>query len=569
MGKFIYSIKFLFIVLFNATLLNAADKSYKIVSTDIQTIINNDGTVNFIETREFSFKGDFTFVYQVIPKRGYDEIYDIQVFENDVAYLNKATKQKGTFLIDERKNSYRIYLYHNSSNETKKFTIKYTLENPFTIGDKDSQFYWIYLSDRWDKRPGNLSISQKFSSNIQKNDIIYDIENPSNSKKYKLNIEDDSLSFFSSDFSSNNEMKLRTIFPSSYFVNVKVNNENFSLAAIEKKKRDKDLAQYFIGLLALFSLVTFISYARRNLIKFKIKTDENQQFTSFPSNDHPVIVNGLIYRELTLGPTGGGVLSTLFELASLNKLKIEVVEVGKWFKSKRLKITIKNTDSDNVKSSFAKLLLKRMKKFGSETSFRDVFSDFSLLSSDWKSLKEEEVYGRGWVDMSYQDEKYRLAILQFLILNIIIFCAIWFQTFLGFVSIAPFIFFIITIAGSRLTKEGQLLYDQWGLFMSKLKEGEIDIKKFDPDLMLQYCLALGTQPEELKSIIKNIESEHTDSFVWMGHGGDTSSLSSAASMVSDIASTGTTISASFAGDGGGGGGAGGGGAGGGGGGGAG
>ena len=69
-------------------------------------------------------------------------------------------------------------------------------------------------------------------------------------------------------------------------------------------------------------------------------------------------------------------------------------------------------------SSFAKLLLKRMKKFGSETSFRDVFSDFSLLSSDWKSLKEEEVYGRGWVDMSYQDEKYRLAILQFLILNL-------------------------------------------------------------------------------------------------------------------------------------------------------
>ena len=132
MGKFIYSIRFLFIALFTITFLSAADKSYKIVSTDIQTIINNDGTVNFIETREFSFKGDFTFVYQVILKRGYDKIYDIQVFENDVAYLNKDTKQEGTFLIDERKNSYRIYLYHNSSNENKKFTVKYTLENPFT-----------------------------------------------------------------------------------------------------------------------------------------------------------------------------------------------------------------------------------------------------------------------------------------------------------------------------------------------------------------------------------------------------------------------------------------------------
>lgn len=557
---------FTLFILFSISI--AADKSYKILSTDIQTIINNDGTVDFIEAREFSFKGDFTFVYQVIPKRGFDKIYDIQVSENGEAYLNEDTKQAGTFLIDERKNSYRIYLYHNSSDETKKFTVKYSLENPFTVGQKDSQFYWIYLSDRWDKKPGDLFISQTFSGEIQNTAIVYNVENPSNSKKYELNTEDNSLSFISSEFSSNNEMKLRTIFPSSYFINSAVTDLNFSLAAIEKKRRDKDLAQYLIGLLALFSLVTFISYARRNLLKFKVEPDKNQQFTSFPSNDHPVIVNGLIYRELTLGPTGGGVLSTLFELASLNKLKIEVVEVGRWFKSKRLKITIKNTDSDNVKSSFAKLLLKRMKKFGSETSFRDVFSDFSLLSSDWTSLKKEEVYGRGWVDMSYQDEKHRLAILQFLILNIIVFCAIWFQTFLGvFVSIAPFIFFIIIIASSRLTKEGQLLYNRWGLFMSKLKEGEVDIKKFDPDLMLQYCLALGTQPEELKSIIKNIESEHTDSFVWMGHGGDTSSLSSAASMVSDIASTGTTISASFAGDGGGGG-AGGGGAGGGGGGGA-
>ena len=60
MGKFIYSIRFLFIALFTITFLSAADKSYKIVSTDIQTIINNDGTVDFIETREFSFKGSFT-----------------------------------------------------------------------------------------------------------------------------------------------------------------------------------------------------------------------------------------------------------------------------------------------------------------------------------------------------------------------------------------------------------------------------------------------------------------------------------------------------------------------------
>ena len=532
----------------------AADKSYKILSTDIQTTINNDGTINFVETREFSFKGDFTFVYQVIPKRGFDKIYDIQVSENGVAYLNKDTKQDGTFLIDERKNSYRIYLYHNSSNENKKFTVKYTLENPFTVGEKDSQFYWIYLSDRWDKRPGDLYITQKFSSDIQDNDIIYDIEYPSNSDKYEFNTDNSSLSFFSSDFSSSTEMKLRTIFPSSYFVNVKMNDENFSLAKLEEKKRNKELVQYFIGFLVVFSMVSFISYYRRNLKKFKLDIDENQQFTSFPSDHHPVVINGLIYRELTLGPTGSGILSTLFELGSLKKISIEVIEKGKWFfKSKRLKVTIHNTDMDEVQSSFARLLLTRLRKFGKKTTFKDVFSEFQMRSYKWKKLKTEELSKNGWVDTSGADEKYRLAIIQFLIMGVIIAFSIIFKTFLGFLSILTFTFFLSTIFGSRLTKEGQLLYNQWGLFVHQLSENEIDVKHFDPELLLQYCVALGVQPDSLKKVVENVEHQHDSSYMWMYYG-SSSDIGSVASIVSDIATTGTTVSAAYGGDGGGGGG---------------
>jgi uncharacterized membrane protein len=546
----------------------AADKSYKILSTDIQTTINNDGTINFVETREFSFKGDFTFVYQVIPKRGFDKIYDIQVSENGVAYLNKDTKQDGTFLIDERKNSYRIYLYHNSSNENKKFTVKYTLENPFTIGENDSQFYWIYLSDRWDKRPGDLYITQKFSSKIQENDIIYDIVYPSSSNKYEFNTDNSSFSFFSSDFSSNNEMKLRTIFPSSYFVNVKVNNENFSLANLEEKKRNKEFVQYFIAFLVLFSTVSFISYYRRNLKKFKLNIDENQQFKSFPSDHHPVVINGLIYRELTLGPTGSGILSTLFELGSLKKISIEVIEKGKWFfKSKRLKVTIHNTDMDEVQSSFARMLLTRLRKFGKKTTFLDVFSEFQMRSHKWTKLKTEELSRNGWVDTSGSDEKYRLSIIQFLIVGVIIAFSIIFKTFIGFLSILPFTFFLSTILGSRLTKEGQSLYNQWGLFIHQLSENKIDVKHFDPELLLQYCVALGVQPDSLKKVVKNVEYQHDGSYMWIYHG-SASDVGSVASIVSDIATTGTTVSAAYGGDGGGGAGGGGGGAGGGGGGGA-
>lgn len=529
----------------------AVDKTYKILSTEIQTTINRDGTIDFTESREFSFNGDFSYVFQDIPKRGYDKIFDIQVFENEVMYLNTETEETGTFLIDERENFYRIYLYHKSSYETKKFTLKYSLENPFKIGENESQFYWIYLSDEWDKSPGALSISQKFSGEINQNDIMYDIEKPSNSNKYELQIDDFSFDLYSSSFTKNTQMKLRTIFPTSFFTNPRVNDYDFSLAVFERGVKNKKLARYFIVLLTAISLFSFVGFARRNLTTFKIDIDKNHIFTSYPSEDHPAVINGLIYRALSLGPSGGGVLSTLFELASLKKIYIEAIGENKWYKSKQLKVTIHSTEDYDVESSFAKLLLKRLKKFGSETFFKDIYSDISSYASEWTSLKKDAINSNGWVDTSYRDEKKRSAIMHFLILFFIIFCAFWFKIMIGLLGIAPLFFFIVTIAGSRLTKEGQLLYNQWGLFIHQLSENKIKVEHFEPDRLLQYCLALGVQPESLKSIIKNIESKHDDSFVWL-HAGGYANASSMATIVSDIAATGTTISAAYGGDGGGG-----------------
>jgi uncharacterized membrane protein len=552
-------LKQLFTILLFICYIIAADKSYKIVSTDIQSFIKQDGSIDFIENREFDFTGSYTYVYQDIPKKGFDQLYDIQVSANNIPFINSDSKEAGTFIIQERNNYYRIYLYHKSQDEKKLFTVKYSLRQPFTVGPNDSQFYWIYLSDEWDKKPGSLAITQTFLSPISEKDITYQLEKPSSSKEYDLNIDGNILSFRSDNFSSSTEMKLRTIFPSSYFVNVEINNENFSLAALEEKKRNKELVQYFIGFLTLFSIVSFIIYYRRNLKKFKLDIDENQQFISFPSDHHPVVINGLIYRELTLGPTGYGILSTLFELASLKKLSIEVIEQGKWFKSKRLKVTVHNTDMDHVQSSFAKLLLTRLKKFGKNTTFKDVFHDFQMRSSEWKALKKEELTNNGLLDMSGTDERYRLSIIQFLIMGVIIAFSIVFKTFIGFISILPFTLFLIVLLSGRLTREGQSLFNQWGLFYSQLSENKVDVSHFDADLLLQYCLALGVQPKSLESVIKRIEDENDGAFVWMYHQGGSSGTSSMASIISDVATTGTTISASYGGDGGGGAGGGGGG----------
>ena len=136
-------------------------------------------------------------------------------------------------------------------------------------------------------------------------------------------------------------------------------------------------------------------------------------------------------------------------------------------------------------------------------------------------------------------------------MGVIIGFSITFKTFIGFISILQLIFFLSILMGSRLTKEGQLLFNQWGLFYSQLSENKVDVSHFDADLLLQYCLALGIQPKSLESVIKRIEDENDSAFVWMYHQGGSSSTSSMASIISDVATTGTTISASYGGDGGG------------------
>ena len=548
---------FIFLLAF-FSILTAADKKYSIKSTTIESKIYENGIVSFSEKRLFSFQGKYSFVYKIIPKRGYDRLFNIQISVDDVPFLNEDSKLPGTFLIQERKNSYKIIIYHSSSDEDRLFNIEYSLDNPFTIGPNDTQFYWTYLSDEWEKKPGDLFISQTFIGDIDKSKMTIKQERPLRSKKYTAELNDISYLFSSNNFSKQTEMRLKTIFPTSFLTNPSINDKDFSLAGLIKNERERGLAQIFIMLLVLLVIFFAVNFHKKHLKKFQTDLDERKLFTDFPSKDHPVVVNSLFWREAGMGPTGPGVLSTLFELAAAKKLTMQVVDMGwKIFKSKRLKITILNTDDSDLKSLFAIQLIKRLRKFGKDTTFRDVFYDFSFKSSRWTSVKKKELAKTGWVDTSGQNERYRLLLITFIVQIIIVALGVIYSTFIAFLAIIPFIISIMFLVASRLTQEGQEIYDSWILFTSQLTENKLDLKNFNSDKLLQYCLALSVQPDHLKSIIKDIDNNDPGCFIWMYHGDSGYDISSVASMVSDIATTGTAVSASVGGDGGGGGGGGG------------
>ena len=544
----------------------AQGKSYKILETSIASNILKEGIVEIEETRVFSFKGKYSFVYRDIRKKGYDQLYDIQVFEGEKPYLNTEKEEAGNFRIESRDNYYRIYWYHSSVNEEKTFTLKYKLKNPFTVGKTDAQFRWVYLDDKFDKRPGQLSLIQKFDGNINTNTLYYSVEQPIRSKKYESIIEEGGIFTLSSDsFSGNNVLQLRTIFPASYLSNSSINNEEFSLAGLLSEERNQRMAIYGIIALTLLSLLFGISFIRRYLSEHDVLIDKNQNFTEFPSNHHPVLVGWVIWRYPSVSPFG--ILATLFELASKKKVYLETVESGKWiFKSKKLKVKVLDSNTSDLSNSFSKLLLDRILTIGTDTYFSKIWQKYTFSQSKWNKNRAKEIEKLGWVDTAGDEERFNVKFLQIILSFLIIGLSIFYGIFWGvFFAIIPSIMLIPIFFASRLSKEGAKLNLQWHAFGDALQENKLNIKDFDPDLLLQYCIVMGIQGEELKNIINQAHVDGGHPYGWFA--GDTSSsISSIAGGIADIAATGTAISASYGGDGGGG--AGGGGAGGGGGGGA-
>tara|TARA_X000000368_G_scaffold298984_1_gene238091 strand:- start:68 stop:1750 length:1683 start_codon:yes stop_codon:yes gene_type:complete len=541
----------------------AQDKSYKILETSITSNILKEGIVEIEETRVFSFKGQYSFVYRDIEKKGYEQLYDIQVFEGKKPYLNTEKEETGNFRIESRDKYYRIYWYHSSVNEAKTFTLKYKLKNPFTIGRTDAQFRWVYLDDKFDKRPGKLSFIQKFDDNIDTNTLYYSVEKPIRSKKYKSIIEENGVFKLDSDsFSSNNVLQLRTIFPSSYLSNPSINNEEFSLAGLLSKEKNQRLASYGVIAMALLSLLFGVSFIRKYLNEHHISIDKNKNFTEFPSNHHPVLVGWVIWRYPSVSPFG--ILATLFELASKKKVHLETVESGKWiFKSNKLKVKVLDSLTSDLSNSFSKLLLDRIVTIGIDVYFSKIWQKYTFSQSRWNKNRAKEIEKLGWIDNSGDEEKSNAKYLQIILFFSIIGFGIFYKTFWAFLSLIPSTLLIIILTGSRLSKEGAELNLKWHAFGDALQENKLNIKDFDPDLLLQYCIVMGIQGEQLKNIINQTHVDGGHPYAWFA--GDTSSsISSIGGDIAHIAATGTAISASYGGDGGGagGGGAGGGGGGG-------
>jgi uncharacterized membrane protein len=94
--------------------------------------VQPDGSIGVSERLEVAFSGDFHFGYRDIPLRAGESLVNPLVAERGVAYTrgnNTALEAgtRGTYGVERRGDTMRIVWYFDASNQTRAFTISYTL----------------------------------------------------------------------------------------------------------------------------------------------------------------------------------------------------------------------------------------------------------------------------------------------------------------------------------------------------------------------------------------------------------------------------------------------------------
>ena len=163
----------------------SSSKSYSIPTVHIDATLNRDGSMRVSEKRTYDFSGSFSFAYQYIKRlsdqathSGRTEPYTLKNFsvcEGVICYtqLQQDRAESGDpmlpttrFYVTEDADQYYIKWFYRAYNETKTFTINYTVQNAVTQHTDTAELYWKLIGDDWSLIQRNVTATIVLPPNI-------------------------------------------------------------------------------------------------------------------------------------------------------------------------------------------------------------------------------------------------------------------------------------------------------------------------------------------------------------------------------------------------------------------
>ncbi|QQS61153.1 MAG: DUF2207 domain-containing protein [Candidatus Moraniibacteriota bacterium] len=130
-------------------------KSYTYESIDVDIDINKDATILVREKQVFQFSGEFHKGYREIILNGTDAIRDIAVYDErgvNLSYQKNLSQEyipglEGNYNYQKSGGFMKIWWFFDAQDETKTFTLEYTVVGALSFFDDKDELYWNILTD--------------------------------------------------------------------------------------------------------------------------------------------------------------------------------------------------------------------------------------------------------------------------------------------------------------------------------------------------------------------------------------------------------------------------------------
>ncbi|HET9460932.1 MAG TPA: DUF2207 domain-containing protein [Gaiellaceae bacterium] len=135
--------------------------SFSLISADVAVDVQPDGSLGVSERLEVAFSGDFHFGYRDIPLRDGETLLLPSVAERGVAYAQGTNTELApgaprTFGVVRRGDGIRIVWYFQARDQTRAFTISYTLQGVAVAYDDVVDVNLQVWGDQWAEPLGRL-----------------------------------------------------------------------------------------------------------------------------------------------------------------------------------------------------------------------------------------------------------------------------------------------------------------------------------------------------------------------------------------------------------------------------
>lgn len=561
-------------------------KSFSIERVEVLAAVQPNGQVHITERRTYQFNGEFSQADYILPRRGFDEISAISISEHGESYLRTdGGRDEGTFFIREFNNRIELVWNYRARDEIRTFEISYLLDGALIVGYDYAEFFWTYLSNRWERSTGELKVEF-----LLPEPSTGDVHTWVRGAHDAIQLQSDNLGFFITStrpITRRESVSVRAVFSTESIPNAALTHPTFSLAEAyqdEEQRRIQNeesearrafwlsINERWGWMIILISLGSFFHIYHRYGRRHRPSPPVPQQLFEPPMKIAPAVAGKLV---ISMGMEAMLLTATLFDLARRGYFLLtekELYPKSKWVPAKQTLLIERGQEASdpsgllpyeqhlydfftssmvNGRVSLAALFESSSISSSVKKQHPDLFEtkvDSSKVSTWYMSwIKELGTYMNrfNWYDKTSTKWMIIALAVQLALTGISVALLVLAFTPLIMISImVTIIMAVFSIAIRRRTPEAQEQYLRWVAYRNGLASGSAqDLQMFDSSLHLIYAIALGITGKKFTQCIERIAHED-EQWLWItfAHGGTFNPAAISGSVSSITASTTSSFS---------------------------